>query len=59
MLEDTRRLLTQDSAEQGFYVYRTLKVMHDLGVPEGAGYQQMKEYMPRTGKKAKKPEPQP
>lgn len=53
ILEDNRRLLTKDSAEQGFYVYRILKVMHDLGISEGQGYEQLKPYLPRTGKKGK------
>lgn len=48
---DNRRLLTKDAAEQGFYVYKILKVMYDVGVPDGAVYPQLKPYMPRSGKK--------
>lgn len=53
LLEDDRRLLMKDSAEQGLYVYNLLKVMSDLGIKEGVGYLQLKPYLPRTGKKGK------
>lgn len=58
IVEDNRRLLIKDSAEQGFYVYNILKVMHDLGIADGQGYEQLKPYLPRTGKKNKVKEPE-
>lgn len=54
LVEDNRRLLTKDAAEQGFYVYNILKVLHNSGVGEAYGYSQLKEYMPRSGKKKPK-----
>ncbi len=52
-LEHNRRILMQDTAEQGSYVYNLLKIMHSAGVGNTVGYTLLKPYMPRTGKMGK------
>ena len=54
LLKDTRRLLAKDAAEQSLYVYGTLKVFHDKGIPGGESFTKLQERMNRTGKKVKR-----
>ncbi len=53
ILSDTKRVLMKEINEQATYAYQQIKIMHDNGIPEGAAYKELKELMPKTGKKKK------
>lgn len=50
-IDNTQRILRKDAAEQSFYVYSQLQIMHQNGIKEGSEYPHVKLLMPRNGKK--------